>query len=174
MAIEDLVAFIPPPSEPVGREGAWQDAEAELGISFPGDFRDLIQRYGTGEFFGSLPVANPLTRRGRTWIRSELKGWYKYREATELAVAFHPERPGLFPWGRDTGGNCFFWLTQGDPDRWPVVQLGHGQAGRPHRASVGITTFLVRYGRNRYPSMLGGLKFEPSRHRFTPGRPGER
>jgi hypothetical protein len=174
MAIEELVAFIPPREEPIDGEGDWGAAEAELGISFPSDFRALIRRYGTGEFFGRLPIANPLTAWGRAWIGKQLKGWYEFRNAAELDLAFHPERPGLFPWGRDTNGNSFFWLTKGAPDRWPIIQLQHGRAERPHRANATITTFLVRYAQNRYPTMLGGVKFDESKRRFTVGLPWER
>src|SRR5262249_30862921 len=155
----ELVNFIPPPEEPCDGEGDWNAAGAELGISFPSDFRALIRRYGTGDFFISLTVANPLTRRGRDWTRTQLKDWYEYRDATERRFAFHPERPGLFPWGRDTNGNCYFWWTKGHPNWWPVVVLLHDGARRAHRANANITRFLVRYGRNRYPSMLGGVKF---------------
>lgn len=60
MAIEELVAFIPPPRDPIENEGDWSIAEAEFGIVFPTDFKAMIHRYGTGQFYDDLHVSNPV------------------------------------------------------------------------------------------------------------------
>ena len=169
MAIDELLTFIAPPREPRDTKGAWAEVEAALSIRFPVDFRELIQRYGTGEFFGGLLILNPFNQWCRRQITKELQNYRAMRDAMELSLKLHPESPGLFPWGRDTNGNGFFWLTEGVPDEWPVVQVGHNEEDKPHRADVGITAFLVRYGQHEYPEMLGGVRFEESELCFTPG-----
>jgi hypothetical protein len=169
VAIEELIAFIPPPDTPQDADGDWSAAEAALSVRFPNDFRQLIRRYGTGEFYAGLLIFNPLNSWCLHQIAKQLKNYHAMREAMELSLRLHPESPGLFPWGFDSNGNGFFWLTDGEPDQWPVVQVGHNEEENPHQADVGITTFLVRYGRHEYPEMLGGIRFKKKQLRFTPG-----
>ena len=169
MAIEELLAFVPPPRQPRDAKGDWGAAETELSIRFPADFRLLVERYGTGEFFAGLLILNPLNQWCRRQITKELENYRLMREAMELSLRLHPEVPGLFPWGHDSNGNGFFWLTEGEPDQWPVVQVGHGEEENPHRADADITTFLVKYGQHKYPEMLGGIRFKKRQLRFTAG-----
>jgi cell wall assembly regulator SMI1 len=155
MAINELVALVPPPAIPLGTDGDWSGAEADLGCKFPADFRELIRRYGTGQFdLGGLLVSNPLTAAGRQEIRDHLETLRDLREGCEIQLVIHPERPGLLPWGSDSLGNIFCWLTEGEPDKWPVVQVGHDDEGGQPRVEVGITAFLARYARNEFPKML--------------------
>jgi hypothetical protein len=175
MAIKSLTTLIAPPEKPLEVEGNWQEAEKALGIEFPTDFRELIERYGTGEFdLQSLLVSNPLSEAGRKEIARGLWTLEQLRDALELTWSIHPERPGYLPWGKDSNGNIFCWWTQGEPDNWPIVQLGHNDEEHPQRAEVDITTFLVNYARNKYPQMQGGNKFKKSNYRFEVGRPWER
>ena len=50
-----------------------------------------------------------------------------------------------------------------------MVQVGHNEEENPHRADVGITTFLQQYGKHKYPEMLGGIRFKKKQLRFRPG-----
>lgn len=169
MAIEELIACIPPPENPRDTEGDWAAVEATLDIHFPSDFRQLVSRYGTGEFFEGLLILNPLNPWCRGQIAKTLSNFCVMRKAMELSLRLYPETSGLFPWGHDSNGNNFFWLTEGNPDDWPVVQVGHNEEANPHRSKVGITDFLVRYGRNKYPKMLGGVRFKKKQLCFTVG-----
>jgi hypothetical protein len=74
MAIEELLALIPPPENPIDGSGDWSEAERELGVTFPSDFKELIRRYGTGRFYSDLRIANPLKPWGRNTIREDLDG----------------------------------------------------------------------------------------------------
>jgi SMI1-KNR4 cell-wall len=174
MAIDSLLALVPPPADPIDAVGDWSPAEAEFGVVFPGDFKELIRLYGTGVFLSSLLIYNPLTREGRAEIQSHLETLRVLRDACELSLIIHPEKPGLLPWGGDSNGNIFCWWTEGNADEWDSVQVGHEEEENPHRVSVPITTFLVNYAQNRYPEMLGGQTFKKSQLRFDRGRPWER
>lgn len=168
MAIQELIEFMPPPDDPVEPEGDWSAAEAEFGVKFPTDFKRLIHRYGTGEFMHGLAVFNPLTDRGRKEIVDELKNSAQLRDALELPLVLHPERPGLLPWGRDDHGHQYFWWTKGRPGDWPVFVLFH-EDEEPFRTSVGVSTFLVKLGRNEYADAT--LKqFAEEECRFERGR----
>jgi hypothetical protein len=135
MPIKQLIALIAPPTAPVDNEGNWRAAEIVVGADYPAEFRDLITRYGTGTFFkGHLTVYNPLTVGGLACIKQSEKYLRQYREGLyPLPLPVHPETPGLLPWGRDENGNDYCWLTQGKPDKWPVVFLGHGHVSHPVR-----------------------------------------
>ncbi len=174
MAIEDLIDLIPPPEAPIGSAGDWSIPEAEFGITFPSDFKEMIRRYGTGEFLRGLRVGSPHTEWGRGQIRNLLDIYASLRDAIELPLVLHPTRPGLFPWGSDSNGNGFFWLTEGDPNEWPIILLGHGEEERPYRSELCITSFLVTFGTNFYPQMSGGITFEEADYRFVPGLHWER
>src|SRR5436190_1951391 len=169
MAINDLIALIPPPTEPRDATGNWGEVEAEFGIVYPKDFRLIIKSYGSGEFFNGLLIYNPFNSWCRGKILKELDKFRIMRDGMELPLVIHPETGGLFPWGHDVNGNDFCWLTKGKPDRWPVVQLGHNEEDNPHQADVNITSFLVNYARNKYPAMLGGIRFKKQQLQFTPG-----
>jgi SMI1-KNR4 cell-wall len=171
MAIEDLVATIPPPMVPIDARGDWSIAECEFGVRFPNDFRELIHRYGTGRFFGGLFIINPLTPWGRKMIAADLDRYRELCEACEISLVLHPNRPGLFPWGGDSNGHLYCWWTEGEPDSWPIVQVAHGEEETPHRADVPITSFLVNYGKNMYTAMMGGRVFDRTDNIFKAGIP---
>ena len=97
MAIDELAAFIPPPDTPRDTTGDWALVEAALSIHYPSDFRQLVKRYGTGEFFAGLLILNPLNDWCRGQIAKELANYRVMREAMELSLRLHPESPGLFP-----------------------------------------------------------------------------
>src|SRR4051812_40684149 len=100
MAVQDLVALIPPPESPIDADGEWGVAEAEFGVRFPNDFRALIRRYGTGEFkLQGLLVSNPLTEAGRKEVQEQLRTLRELQDACEFPWAIHPDRPGFLPWG---------------------------------------------------------------------------
>jgi hypothetical protein len=172
VAISELIALIPPPSQPVDADGDWSVPAAEFGMEFPSDFRELIHHYGTGEFgLYCLMIYNPLTSAGRKEIQESLQNLRDLCDACEFPLILHPKRPGLLPWGSDAGGNWFCWSSEGYPDQWPIVQVAHNEEENPHRANVNISTFLANYAQNKYPEMLGGRTFEPANHRYLRGRP---
>ena len=166
-SLQELLALIPSPTTPKNTEGDWEEIEAQMGIVFPTDYKELIATYGSGEILSDLRLYNPLTEDGRKGIANDLDRLEQSREACEYLWAIHPEESGMLPWGHDSNGNFFCWLTTGDPDNWSTAQLGHG-AEEPDSDDVNITTFLFNYARNQYPEMLGGLTFEESAYTFSP------
>ena len=171
MAIEELVSLIPPPSAPIDGEGDWGCAENELGLVFPSDFKQLISRYGTGEFYGSMYIANPLMPWGRDQIRGDLERYRELSEACEMSLQLFPDRPGLLPWGNDSNGHLYCWWTDGPQDSWRVVQLFHGYENEIESVPGPITSFLVQFMSNKYEDMLGGNPFVEEDRYFQVGLP---
>ncbi len=156
MSVKKLVAVIAPPESPRDAEGNWRAAEIVAGTEFPPDFRDLIGRYGSGEFFcGHLKLFNLLTLEGQAGIRQTLVIYQSFRTETynPLPIPLHPERPGLLPWGMDENGSGYFWLTKGKPERWPIVYLGHASEGFPVQLPVNVTTFLAGLAVDRFEKL---------------------
>jgi hypothetical protein len=167
MAIDELVALIPPPAKPIDNDGDWSVPERELGATFPTDFKQLIQRYGTGYFWGSLVVANPLSKQFRNPIQGLLKHCQKQRKMGILTCSLFPEKSGLLPWGTDDNGHLYCWLTTGRPVSWPVVQIFHGYESEIEPVPGPITSYLVKFVGNKYPKMLGGIRFTKKKHYFV-------
>jgi cell wall assembly regulator SMI1 len=169
MAIKDLITVIPPPKKPRDAEGDWEKVESKLGITYPTDFRRLIKRYGTGEFLNGLLIYNPFNSWCFREIPKELETFRIMRDKMEIPLVIHPDEPGLFPWGHDVNGNNYCWMTEGKPNRWPVILLGHGYEDKPLRADENITAFLANFALNKHREMSGGIRFTKSQLRFVPG-----
>jgi len=130
MSVAELMAVVSPPARPrdVGDLAAWHDAEARIGTRLPSDFRDFVVRYGTGVFNdpGRLCVfpRNPLAPGFDARFRSEcdwVRDMKESAERDEFPYEVFPRTPGLVLWADDDNGCMFFWLTEGDPDNWPVL-----------------------------------------------------
>jgi hypothetical protein len=172
VAIEDLIAFISPPDMPTDGTGDWSIAEKEFGIVFPSDFKELIRRYGTGEFYSDLYILNPLREWGRDKIRNDLDRYRQLRDACEFhTLILHPECPGLLPWGGDSNGHLYCWWTDGPSDYWGTVQVFHGYEDEIEVVPGPITDYLIRFIHNEYPNMLGGIPFTEEDHYFKQGIP---
>jgi hypothetical protein len=169
MSIKQLVALIAPPTAPVDNEGNWRAAEIVVGAEYPADFRDLITLYGTGTFFqGHLKVYNPLTVGGLACIKEDEDTCRSNQEDVySCPLPIHPDAPGLLPWGRDENGDGYFWLTEGKPEKWPVVVLRHGREDRPLQFRVDITGFAT----DKFKKLVTpGAPMTEAMRVFRPGR----
>src|SRR4051794_23736409 len=52
--VQELTGLIPPPTSPVDARGDWNSVESALGLKLPTDYKQIIEAYGTGRFFGWL------------------------------------------------------------------------------------------------------------------------
>ncbi len=114
MSIDALVALVPPPAVPVDAEADWPSVEAVLGVSLPADYKELITRYGSGEF---CDLVHPLTADGL--LSRGLDALEIERELADEDAPYplHPEPGGLLPWGTTSNGHLLCWRT----DDWTVV-----------------------------------------------------
>ncbi|GAA1283061.1 hypothetical protein Psi02_30980 [Planotetraspora silvatica] len=119
--IDRLVRLAAPPKSPVDAGEDWAVAEAELGLELPSDFKELVRRYGVGNFcdylfthpMRSLIDSNLELLEANRLDRVEYPSWYRY--------PLYPEPGGLLLWGATSSGDRLCWLTGGHPDSWPVV-----------------------------------------------------
>ncbi len=152
MSVTELSAVVPPPAQPrdVGDLAAWSAVEARVGTRLPTDFREFVFRYGTGVFNdpGRLCVfpRNPLAPDFEARFRADLD-WVRQMKALagegEFPYGVFPTAPGLILWADDDNGCMFFWLTEGDPDDWPVLVTPPGGYFW-ERFDMPMTSFLAQ------------------------------
>ncbi len=126
---DDLERVLAPPPNPVetgSREG-WEQAERMLGVALPAGYKSFITTYGTGAINDFFCVLNPFAERPYYNLIEEGRLARSRYLAVRAMFPDHfpfrvfPEPGGLLPWGDDTNGDELYWLTEGDPDHWPVV-----------------------------------------------------
>jgi hypothetical protein len=104
----------------------WTAVETRLATALPGDYKELVERFGYGAFDGYLRLLLPdgppgslhIVEFNEFWARSagaDGSGpWEPYRR--------YPAPGGLLQWASTEQRTSFFWLTEGDdPDRWPIL-----------------------------------------------------
>src|SRR5262249_54774047 len=130
MSLAKLKKLIRPPDRPseIGSLEHWRAVEGQLGTSLPRDYREFISTYGTGVFAHFYCVYSPFSKNKHLSLLrcAELVCRYNRQSREEFPERFpypyFPEPDGLLPWGVDENGNDYFWLTQGAPSNWIVVE----------------------------------------------------
>jgi hypothetical protein len=152
-AVDELFGMLgEPPSEiePV----PWEQALPEAGLVFPSDYREIIDRYGTFEIYRYLTVWGPFRGRPQSDMSEGFVGHAEFsREEAETVLLpenhTQPSADGelitgpdvLQRWGANIAGDRFFWLTEGDPEHWPIAVWFRGGPWVVLRA--GLARFLV-------------------------------
>ena len=124
-----LMTILPPPKQPTLLPVDWAGVEGRLGVSLPDDYKAFIGTYGLGDIDGYLSVLHPATRnRHLNLERKGASALAALRECRaepmpmELPYSVFPEPGGLLPWGiTGNGDDCFWRVTDSDPNRWTVV-----------------------------------------------------
>src|SRR5829696_7595805 len=129
--LERLRELLPPPAEPVeaGRPDGWDEIEAALGTGLPGDFKAFTELYGSGMVDDFLYLFNPFAagEDGNLLVETDrvLDGYRQTRARfpDRLPLPPFPDEGGVLPVGRTDNGDELYWVTEGDPDDWPVALL---------------------------------------------------
>ena len=174
--LERLRQLLPPPADPVepGRPDGWAEVEAALGTELPSDFKAFTERYGSGTVDDFLYLFNPFARGqdGNLLVeRDRVLAAYRQTRARfpdRLALPPFPEPGGLLPLGRTDNGDELYWVTDGDPDGWPLALL-ESRAALQELHPMPVTEFLAALAANQLTSRIlpDDLLDRPS-HQFTP------
>jgi SMI1-KNR4 cell-wall len=155
-ALDDLVALVPPPSAPANATGDW----TALGIALPSDYRELITRYGSGEFSDEvalLPPFGPCTLLdygvGLLDGDRELRADEEATDPEDYPYPLYPEPGGLLIWATTANGERLCWLTAGEPDEWKVVAWDP-KAFEYEEHEPGAVGFLVSWLSGRLESEI--------------------
>ena len=172
MAIEELIAVIPPPSRPVCAvpTDSCRQVEQALGMSLPDDLFAIAKTYGSGAFIdGEIGFLNPFDSDYTTGIERNainsrcFKDWFP-----DYPFASYPDVPGLLAWGHDSNGHSLFYLTEGDPSDWPVVLVPHEYEDRFDRWEMPLTTFLAKAFSNEIRSTVWTDSLDELNRNFLP------
>lgn len=135
MTLRELKAILRPTAQPIERPTDQQllEAEANLGLLLPNDYRQFIQHYGTGSIEGFLRILNPSSKYANANLVAAARddnfdGYRPMRSEwpEEYQFARYPEPGGLLPWSHSIDGDILYWLTQGDCDTWPIIVWSRG------------------------------------------------
>ena len=138
----------------------WTVTETAFGTLFPGDYKEMCDRFGPGDFC-LLVLAQPdwepqpffTALGGEGHGREALLGWRGYLAGFQDLLTPHCDyadngTSGLILWGLSNWGR-YFWLADAaqDPESWPVVaKTGNRLAfDEPwHRFDMGVPELLYR------------------------------
>jgi hypothetical protein len=102
--------------------------EGILRIQFPKDFVDFGKQYGSGTIKSaySWEVWSPFRPTYPLIVMEFARTWNIYRDSvggTDVPFGIFPEVGGVLPFATTDGGDWVCWRTEGDPDKWTVVDL---------------------------------------------------
>ena len=173
LALEKIKLLVPPPTSPVP-SGHRIEAEGRA-FRLPIDYLYFLKLYGAGEFnryITVLSVDNPHPSYDiLAATRSATEDLHECREVTGddwPDYPLWPERGALLKWGA-CGTDLFYWLTEGEPDDWPVVALRDTELSE-YRVEMSATEYLLGLLDGPAPSPLQvPLSEQMSRFWFEPG-----
>lgn len=148
MAIEDLIAKMPPPEAPLEARGAtWASVEDTIGTVLPGDYKAYIERYGSGRINGFVWIFNPFSSRQGINLVNQIS--VQLGALKTLAQDFgeqcpyplFPENGGLLPLGMTDNGDVIHWLTKGKSSDWKIV-VNEARGPRYEEFDGDLTSFL--------------------------------
>ncbi|MGQ5264817.1 hypothetical protein ACTWLT_29100 [Micromonospora sp. ZYX-F-536] len=149
-----LSLLVPPPEAPYLGGGTWTDLFEELGTRLPDEYVSLIDRYGAGNWCKWLNFVTPLRTNGRGFAYHAAQVLDGYRELRAAFPEYHPlpvwpEPGGFLPFASSIDGDQLGWLTEGDPDQWPlIVSPRHADQGPP--LPNNLTDTLLEWVRGRF------------------------
>ena len=174
--LDRLRQLLPPPADPAepGRPDGWAQVERSLGTALPGDFKAFTEQYGSGTVDDFLYLFNPFAagQDGNLLVEKDrvLTAYAQTRARfpDRLPLPPFPEPGGVLPLGRTDNGDELYWVTDGDPDGWPVA-LVESRAAFQELHAMPVTGFLAALAANQLASRIlpAGMLGRPS-HRFTP------
>lgn len=165
MTIDDLIRLVPPPSKPLHAEPPvkWEIGKRGSGPDLPANWIQYAATYGSGSFmprsmhantpspgddvFGVFSVYNPFSPVFRARVDC---GCNTFREAKLLKgkevvpYPIFPDEGGLLPLGEDNSGTRLFWLTNDEPDKWPIILWWGWFPEDHHEVRMTLTDFLVK------------------------------
>ncbi len=150
-----LRQLVPPPEATwLGDGMTWGDLAAAVGSPLPRDYVTLMETYGSGCWNGWWRFAAPLDTRLFGVLESardcvETYGDFREEFPEWYPLAVWPEPGGFFPFALSIDGDYLGWMTEGEPDAWPlIVTPRHAHQGPP--LPLGLVDVLLAWSRGTY------------------------
>ena len=147
-ALKHLIELLPPPVHPleVPTSDDWSQTESGL-ASLPSNYRQFIEKYGTGLIDEFIWIFNPSTTNKYVNLYSQVNAVLASLADSAkqfpdvFAMPLHPEPGGFLPFGSTNNGDNLFWVTKGSSDEWTVAVMGP-RSPDVYRYDVGMVEFL--------------------------------
>lgn len=149
-----LSRLVPPPEVPYLGGGTWEELFEGLGTRLPAEYVALMNRYGSGCWSQWLQFMTPLRTSGRGFAHHVSQSLDGYRSLRAEFPQYHPlpvwpEPGGFLPFASSIDGDEIGWLTEGNPDEWPlIVNPRHAAQGPP--LPHNLTDTLLEWSRGRF------------------------
>jgi len=154
MSLQELLQIAPPPENIIhaGTEKQFTLIEEQIGTKLPSDYIKYIKYYGGCMWFRHVIISSPFDcGEGSLWE------WHK-TNISQLKTLFesplplvkysvYPEKNGILLCGADAFGEHIAWVTEGEPDNWPVIYFDYA-CFQYDRYEMNITTFLLKLVKN--------------------------
>lgn len=152
MSVEKLMITAPPPEVPAesGSQDKWSEVEQALGTKLPGDYKEMINIYGTGCFGNYIYPYNPFSpAQDLVAIVPAILELYNQGRIQSpeyhCPVPSYPASGGLLPWGSGEDSELLCWRTEGPIDRWSIVVLDNHYSEQYFECEYSLTDFLVEW-----------------------------
>ena len=157
--IAELTRLIPPPTTPVAARGDWSKAEAEVALTFPDDYKQVVEAYGTGRFFNFLWVYSPFDPASEWRLSNQLHlsadNLRAYKaEGFGVPLPIYPEPGGLVNFGSTENCNLLNWVATGESNGWGLAIWDPcylAIRSYPELTVSGLLTLLARHLLPRTP-----------------------
>jgi SMI1-KNR4 cell-wall len=146
----------------------WSDIEASLGVTLPEDYKQLINTYGKGWFAGWIHINSPLTKGWDSLmsfsmmesVRDSIENVWAIKD-TSFGKPF-PEPGSLLTLGHDDGNSFFFYLTEGEPNGWKIVNFNNRFVeGYQVILPYTVTELLSGWFEGKIKQKIGGNQWYP-------------
>ncbi|MDE6759820.1 MAG: SMI1/KNR4 family protein, partial [Lachnospiraceae bacterium] len=123
--------------------------QKELGISFPKDYINFIDYYGTGgigDFLWFLTLFEEdlnVNYKKRSSVMLDAYQESKQKLPEYYSHNLYLEDNGLLPFAYTDNGDELYWLTKGKPEQWHVV-IYESRSPKFYYYAMGLIEFLYK------------------------------
>jgi hypothetical protein len=150
--LETLTTLVAPPDAPFLGGNSLEGVLAALGLRLPNEYWTVMHTYGAGYWKDDLWFPTP----DRDAVHAAREMLRTYRELRAEYPEFHPlrvwpEPGGFLPFAYTGEGHQLAWLTEGDPEDWPLILVPHDfdqEGPLPH----GLVETLLEWCRGGGPT----------------------
>jgi len=124
----DITSILQYPTTAYAASGDWSLIESTIGLKLPEDYKQFIEKYGSGKICDSVSIISPFVQNSDwsllPYIQITTKSYQSYVDTgviNQLRFPTFPALNGLLPFGTTENSNCLNWLTKGQPISWVLI-----------------------------------------------------
>ena len=125
----------------------WIEAELQIGIELPLDYKEFINAYGTGSRNDFMWILTPFDKSeyiNFTTMGPKICKAYVTSKLTCPDYFKHdvfPTTGGILPWGYTENGDELYWLTEGNSNEWKII-VYESRSSDFYEYNMGMVQFI--------------------------------